>query len=48
MKTRLVTAMLAAGLASCMVGPDYERPTIDTPTDWRIEYPEAADVANLK
>jgi outer membrane protein TolC len=40
--------MLAAGLASCMVGPDYERPTIDTPTDWRIEYPEAADVANLK
>jgi multidrug efflux system outer membrane protein len=31
-----------------MVGPDYRRPEIDTPAEWRIEYPKAADVANLK
>jgi hypothetical protein len=31
-----------------MVGPDYVRPTVDTPAAWRIEYPKAADVANLR
>lgn len=48
MKMRLVAALAAAGLAGCMVGPDYVRPTVDTPAGWRIEYPKAADVANLE
>ncbi|MBL8225694.1 MAG: efflux transporter outer membrane subunit [Chromatiales bacterium] len=48
MKTRLVTALLAATVAGCMVGPDYRRPDIDTPEAWRIEYAKAADVANVK
>jgi multidrug efflux system outer membrane protein len=48
MKTYLVAALLLAGTSGCMVGPDYRRPEIDTPAAWRIEYPKAADVANLK
>jgi multidrug efflux system outer membrane protein len=48
MKTRLVTALLATAVTGCMVGPDYRRPDIDTPAAWRIEYPKAADVANVK
>ncbi|MCU0920156.1 MAG: efflux transporter outer membrane subunit [Burkholderiaceae bacterium] len=47
MKTRLVTACIAASLAACTVGPNYVRPTVDTPAAWRIEYPKAAEVANL-
>jgi outer membrane protein, multidrug efflux system len=39
---------LAAGvlLSACAVGPDYQRPKIDAPAEWRIEYPKAAEVAN--
>jgi multidrug efflux system outer membrane protein len=48
MKMHLATALLAAALAGCMVGPDYRRPDIETPPGWRIEYPKAADAANLK
>ena len=49
MKTRLVAvACAAAMLAGCMVGPNYVRPTVDTPPAWRIDYPKAADVANLE
>ena len=48
MKTRLVVAAcIAAALSGCMVGPNYVRPTIDTPPAWRIDYPKAADVANV-
>jgi len=40
----------AAGLllSACAVGPDYKRPEIESPKDWRIEYPQAAEVANTK
>jgi multidrug efflux system outer membrane protein len=30
----------------CMVGPNYQRPDIDTPQSWRFEDKEAKDVAN--
>ena len=35
-------------LAGCTVGPDYVRPVVDTPAAWRIDYPQAAEVANTK
>jgi multidrug efflux system outer membrane protein len=35
-------------LAACAVGPDYKRPDIEPPKDWRIDYPKAAEVANTK
>jgi multidrug efflux system outer membrane protein len=42
----LATA-LAAVLAGCtVVGPNYERPTVDSPPGWRIDYPQSAEVAN--
>jgi outer membrane protein, multidrug efflux system len=43
----LVAALLAAGLSACTLGPNYVRPTVDTPAAWRIDYPKAADVANI-
>jgi len=52
MKLRIAAACLAAALATlfsgCTVGPNYVRPTVETPPGWRIDYPKAADVANLK
>jgi outer membrane protein, multidrug efflux system len=50
MKTRTLAAFVAAAVAvaGCTVGPDYVRPTLDTPAAWRIDYPKAADVANTK
>jgi outer membrane protein, multidrug efflux system len=39
---------LAALLAGCTVGPDYVRPTFDAPTQWRIDYTQAADLANTR
>ncbi|KPJ99636.1 MAG: RND transporter [Desulfobacterales bacterium SG8_35] len=33
-------------LPGCAVGPDYERPMIETPSAWRISVKEAADSAN--
>ena len=35
-------------LAACAVGPDYQRPSVETPERWRVEYPEAADLANTR
>ena len=48
MKIRLATACIVAALAGCTVGPNYVRPTVETPPAWRIDYPKAAAVANLK
>jgi multidrug efflux system outer membrane protein len=38
--------VLAAG--GCTVGPDYVKPAIESPPAWRIEYAQAADVANTR
>jgi multidrug efflux system outer membrane protein len=43
-----IAACIAVALAGCTVGPNYVRPTVDTPDAWRIDYPKAAEVANLK
>ncbi|MFJ4292837.1 efflux transporter outer membrane subunit [Cupriavidus sp. NPDC089707] len=40
-----IWAMLASG---CALGPDYTRPETPVPPAWRIEYPQAADVANTR
>jgi len=39
-----------AGLiaAACTVGPNYTRPQIEAPKAWRVEYEQAAEVANTR
>ena len=32
--------------SGCMVGPNYQRPSVDVPQTWRFEDKEAKDVAN--
>ena len=51
-RTPLLIAALAAAfsvtLAGCTVGPDYLRPQFDTPSSWRIDYPQATELTNLQ
>ena len=39
-------AVLAAALAGCAVGPDYERPAVEAPAKYRFEDAQARDAAN--
>src|SRR5512139_3886052 len=42
----LLSLTLALALSGCMVGPNYQRPEVETPQTWRFEDKEAKDVAN--
>jgi len=50
MRINVLVALLvvAAGFVGCTVGPNYVRPSVDSPEAWRIDYPKAAEVANTK
>ena len=48
MRISTLTVLLATVVVGCTVGPDYERPAVDAPTAWRIEYVTAAEVANTR
>ena len=40
--------VLALTLAGCAVGPDYERPQVESPDKWRVDYAAAAEVINMR
>lgn len=46
MRRLILVLSFSAAAAGCAVGPDYLRPPVDTPPGWRVEYPEAAGVAD--
>jgi outer membrane protein, multidrug efflux system len=47
MAKRILCGICLALLSGCMtVGPDYQRPAVDTPTAWRFEEKEVRDLAN--
>jgi multidrug efflux system outer membrane protein len=46
--SRLAALVCAAIVAGCTVGPDYVKPAVETPPAWRIDYVQAADVANAR
>ena len=48
MRKLALAATLLAFFSGCAVGPNYERPKTDAPEKWRIDYPQAADVANTR
>jgi multidrug efflux system outer membrane protein len=46
MRNLIISSMLTLTLFGCMVGPNYRRPAVETPTLWRFEEKEAREVAN--
>jgi outer membrane protein, multidrug efflux system len=46
MRRVILLSLIALALGGCAVGPDYVRPTVDTPPSWRMTDAEAKDLAN--
>lgn len=46
MRSGFVTVVVAAVLSGCVVGPDYERPEIETPEEFRQRISTGAAIAN--
>jgi len=42
----VLTMILVLILTGCMLGPDYKRPTVETPQAWRFDEKEAKDLVN--
>ncbi len=47
MGNRTLALLLAASLSACTVGPDYRRPDVEIPPDWRLAAAEAAEISNV-
>jgi len=43
----LTLCTVTAALTGCMMGPNYQRPAVDTPQTWRFEDKEAKEAANI-
>ena len=46
MRRVALVSVLMWALAGCMVGPNYQRPPVESPQSWRFEEKEARDLAN--
>jgi multidrug efflux system outer membrane protein len=46
MRKIILLFLIALMLTSCMMGPNYQRPAVDSPQTWRFEDKEAKDTAN--
>jgi multidrug efflux system outer membrane protein len=46
MRRLVFVSVLVLALGGCAVGPNYVRPTVDTPPSWRMTDAEAKDLAN--
>jgi multidrug efflux system outer membrane protein len=48
MQRVVAVVLIALAVGGCMVGPPYQRPAVETPEAWRVDYPRAAEVANTE
>jgi len=46
MRKLLALALFSLMMTGCMAGPDYVRPTVETPPNWRIAEKDAKELAN--
>jgi multidrug efflux system outer membrane protein len=46
MRKPFAAALLTLFVGACAVGPDYQRPAVDTPAAWRVSEADARDLAN--
>ena len=46
MRRIIFSFLLTLAVTGCMVGPNYQRPQVDTPQSWRFEDKEAKETAN--
>ena len=46
LRSTFLFPLIALALSGCMVGPDYQKPEVDTPAEWRYQVTDAADTVN--
>lgn len=46
MRNLIALSLMTLTLAGCMVGPDYRRPTVETPPAWRVTDKEVRETVN--
>ncbi len=46
MRNPMLAILVLLVLCACTIGPDYTRPTVDTPAAWTVSYDAAADLVN--
>lgn len=46
MRKTLIASLLSLLVSGCMIGPDYFRPLIESPADWRVTDQNAKQLAN--
>jgi len=46
MRELIVITALVLFIPGCMIGPDYQRPTVDTPQNWRLQEQETRELAD--
>ena len=46
MRNLLFTGLIVLFLCACTIGPDYVKPTVETPSAWTVSYDAAAELVN--
>jgi len=46
MRNHLFAGLVLLLLCACTIGPDYVKPTVETPSAWTVSYDAAADLVN--
>jgi len=46
MRKVIALALLSLTMTGCMIGPDYRRPAVETPQNWRIVEQDAKELSN--
>lgn len=48
MRERIIISALVLFIQGCMIGPDYRRPTVDTPQEWRFQEQETRELVDTR
>jgi len=48
MRGKIILPLLVFFISGCMVGPDYRRPAVDTPQDWRFQEEETRELVDTR
>ena len=48
MRGKIILPLLVFFISGCMVGPDYRRPAVDTPQEWRFQEEETRELVDTR
>ena len=48
MRGKIIIPVFLLFISGCMIGPDYKRPAVDVPQNWRFQEQEMREVADTR